>query len=58
MGGAVFTECEFIKPKFNKMSLLESVTLSKSKICTSKKSIEVEAVDNVFKIINELEDEV
>ena len=56
MGGAVFTECEFIKPKFNKIRFLESLTLSRSKIWNSKKWIEVNAFDNIFKIINELED--
>jgi uncharacterized protein YjbI with pentapeptide repeats len=55
MGGAVFTECEFIKPKFNKIRFLESLTLSRSKIWNSKKWIEVNAFDNIFKIINELE---
>ena len=54
MGGAVFTECEFIKPKFNKIRFLESLTLSKSKIWNSKKWIEVNAFDNLEKIINEL----
>lgn len=55
MGGTVFTECEFIKPKFNKIRFLESLTLSRSKIWNSKKWIKVNAFDNIFKIINELE---
>ena len=37
MGGAVFTQCELIQPKFHKVRFLESVTLSKSKIWNSKK---------------------
>ena len=28
MGGVVFTDCEFIKPKFNKIRFLESLRLS------------------------------
>ena len=56
MGGAVFTECEFIKPKFNKTCFLESLTLDGSKIWNSKKWIEVNAFDNVSKIIHDLED--
>jgi hypothetical protein len=56
MGGAVFTECAFIKPKFNKIRFLESLTLSRSKIWNSKKWIEVNAFDNFEKIVNELED--
>jgi len=56
MGGAVFTECEFIKLWFNKIRFLESLTLSRSKIWNSKKWIEVNAFDDSFKIINELED--
>jgi hypothetical protein len=56
MGGAVFTECEFIKPKFDKRCFLKSLTLSRSKIWNSKKWIEVDTWDNVSKIINELED--
>jgi hypothetical protein len=56
MGGAVFTQCEFIQPKFNKIRFLESVTLSKSKIWNSKKCIEVNTFDNISKIIHDLED--
>jgi hypothetical protein len=56
MGGAVFTECEFIKPKFNKRCFLDSVTLSRSKIWNSKKWIEVNTFDNFSKIIDELKD--
>jgi hypothetical protein len=56
MGGAVFTQCEFIQPKFNKVRFLESVTLSKSKIWNSKKCIEVNTFDDVSKIIHNLED--
>jgi uncharacterized protein YjbI with pentapeptide repeats len=56
MGGAVFTQYEFIQPKFNKVRFLESVTLSKSKIWNSKKCIEVNTFDNVSKIIHDLED--
>jgi uncharacterized protein YjbI with pentapeptide repeats len=56
MAGAVFTECEFIQPKFNKVPSLESLTLSRSKIWNSKKCIEVNTFDNVSKIIHDLED--
>ena len=56
MGGAFFIECEFIKPKFNTIRGLNSLTLSKSKIWNSNKWIEVNAFDNLEKIINELED--
>ena len=56
MGGAVFKECEFIKPKFHKVPSLECVTLSKSKIWNSKKWIEVNAFDNVSKIVDDLKD--
>jgi fluoroquinolone resistance protein len=54
MGGAVFTQCKFIQPKFNKVRVLESVTLSKSKIWNSKKCIEVNTFDDVSKIIHDL----
>lgn len=56
MVGAVFTQCEFIQPKFNNVPSLESVTLSKSKIWNSTKCIEVDNLDNVSKIIDDLED--
>jgi glutaredoxin 2 len=56
MGGAVFTKCELIQPKFNKVRFLESVTLSQLKIWNSKKCIEVNSFDNVSKIIQDLED--
>ncbi len=56
MIGAVFTECEFINPKFNNMRNLDSLTLDRSKIWNLKKCVEVDAFDNMFKIINELDD--
>ena len=56
MAGAVFTQCELIQPKFHKVCSLESVTLSKSRIWNSKKSIEVNAFDNVSKIVDNLKD--
>ncbi len=56
MGGAVFTQCELIKPKFHKVRFLESVTLSKSKIWNSKKCIEVNTFDNLSKIVDDLKD--
>jgi len=56
MSGAVFTECVFIKPKFNNIRFLDFLTLSRSKIWNSKKWIEVNAFDNIVNIINELED--
>ena len=56
IAGGVFTQCELIQPKFHKVRFLESVTLSKSKICNSKKSIEVNTFDNVSKIVNKLKD--
>ena len=56
MGGAVFTQCEFIQPKFHKVRFLDSLTLSKSKICNSKKCIEVNTFDNVSKIVDDLKD--
>lgn len=54
MAGAVFTLCEFIRPKFH--NSLKSVTLSKSKIWNSKKCIEINGFDNVSKIIQDLGD--
>ena len=56
MTGAVFTQCELIQPKFDKVRALESVTLSKSKICNSKKCIEVNNFDNFSKIVDDLKD--
>ena len=56
MAGSVFTQCELIQPKFHKVCSLESVTLSKSRIWNSKKSIEVNAFDNVSKIVDNLKD--
>lgn len=56
MIGAVFTQCELVRPKFHKVPFLESVTLSKSTIWDSKKCIEVNSFDNVSKIVDELED--
>jgi len=56
MAGAVFTQCEWIQPKFHKVPSLEYVTLSKSKICNSKKCIEVNPFDNVSKIVDDLKD--
>lgn len=56
MAGAVFTQCELIQPKFHKVPSLKSVTLSKSKIWNSKKCIEVNAMDNISKIIHDLGD--
>ena len=56
MAGAVFTRCELIQPKFDKVRFLESATLSKSKIWASKKCIEVNSLDNVSKIVDDLKD--
>jgi len=56
MAGAVFTRCELIQPKFDKVRSLESVTLSKSKIWNLKKCIEVNTFDNVSKIVDDLKD--
>lgn len=56
MAGAVFTQCEWIRPKFHEVPSLESVTLYESKIWNSKKCIEVNAFDDVSKIIHDLED--
>lgn len=56
MAGAVCKECEFIKPKFKNRCFLKDLTLSRSKIWNSKQWIEVNAFDDVSKIINELED--
>ena len=56
MAGAIFTQCELIQPQFHKVRFLEYVTLSKSKIWSSKKCIEINTFDNVSKIIHDLED--
>ena len=56
MAGAVFTQSEFIRPKFHNVPSLKAVTLSKSKIWNSTKCIEVNSFDNVSKIIHELGD--
>jgi uncharacterized protein YjbI with pentapeptide repeats len=56
MSGADFTQCELIRPKFDKGCFLGSVMLSKSKICNSKKCIEVNTFDNVSKIVDDLKD--
>jgi uncharacterized protein YjbI with pentapeptide repeats len=48
MKGAVFTECEFIRPKFDKTCFVKSLTLSRSKIWNSKKWIEVNTFDNII----------
>ena len=56
MLGSYFKKCEFTKPKFKNIRFLESVTLAKSKIWNSEGCIEVKSVDNVSKIIDELEE--
>jgi uncharacterized protein YjbI with pentapeptide repeats len=56
MLGTFFIKCKFIKLKFNTIHNLNSLTLSKSKIWNSNKWIEVNAFDNIEKIINELTD--
>ena len=56
MSGSIFTECEWIQLKFHKVPTLKYVTLIESKICNSKKCIEVNSLDDVSKIIVDLED--
>ena len=56
MTGSVFTQCELIRPKFDKVPTLKSVALFESKVWDSEKCIEVNASDNVSKIIDNLKD--
>lgn len=56
MSGSIFTECEWRELKFHNVPSLKYVTISKSKICNSKKCIEVNDFDNISKIIDDLED--
>jgi hypothetical protein len=53
--GSYFSECEFIRPKFNKVQFLSSVTLHQSKIWNLNKCIEVNSSDDVSEIISDLE---
>ncbi len=56
MAGADFTQCDLIQPKFHEVRCLKSVILSESKICNSKKCVEVDSVDDVSKIVEDLKD--
>lgn len=56
MVGASFTESEWRELKFHNVPTLKHVILFKSKICNSKKCIEVDSVDDVSKIMDDLED--
>jgi hypothetical protein len=53
---ASFTECEWRELKFHNVPTLNNVILTKSKICNSKKCIEVDFVDDISKIIDDLGD--
>ena len=55
---ATFTECEFIKPKFyvDDLYYLNSVILDKSKVCNSKKCIEVNDLDRLSEILDKLKE--
>ena len=56
MIGTMFTKCEFIQSKFDKECFLASAIFSKSKMSNSKKCIEVNAFDDISKIVDDLKE--